>query len=70
MMWCAVLSIVSIETNTTNFKLIVILKMSWMGIYFATLPWHLLVARFLTGLQGGGTLLCISMYIVEIASEQ
>lgn len=39
-------------------------------LYCATEAWHVIVARFIVGLCGGGVFICFPLFIAEISSEQ
>lgn len=46
------------------------IQTSWALIIFATCPLHLLIARFLGGFSGGGSLVLNSLFVAEIADDK
>lgn len=72
----------SIEENNHSFYLIkrtgqvyfylffFVLKAFWITVVFATRVEFLYVGRFLGGLTGGGTFVCIPLFVAEIADDQ
>lgn len=61
-------------TGRCGFKRVLMLCMpllavSWLLLIYAQSSWHLLASRFLLGVSGGGTFLCIPQYVAEIADD-
>lgn len=45
------------------------LQCSWFLIIFADSSWHVMLSRFMLGVSGGGSLLCIPQFVAEIADD-
>lgn len=46
------------------------LQLGWIGIPFARNPTHLIAARFLGGMAGGGCFGVIPVYTAELAEDR
>lgn len=61
---------VDLQLNYAQIHLAMIVQIHWNIVYFAEDAWAIILARFLTGVTGGGIFICIPLFVAEIANEQ